>query len=664
MKICACVNEKTKEEVIKSIKLAMQQGADLVELRMDKLENQIGVEEIIQQSPLPLIATYRMKKDEKTALDGVLKKAIEAGAAYVDVDIGEGPELSEKIVTTARKKGCKVICSSHDFQKTPSKKELEELVQKMKKKCDVVKIVTTANRIEDCYTVLEICKGNRGIIAFCMGDVGKFTRMLCLACGSPWTYCKIKEETAAGQYTIKEMKEFIKSLQKTKTYAVIGNPIKHSKSPEMHNAALKAAEIDGKYIKLRILRENLEDAIDGLRRLGIAGLNVTIPHKIEIMKYLDDIDEVASNIGAVNTVANENGRLIGYNTDGYGALESINAVSGIEGKRIVMVGAGGAARAIAFTIATKANPKEISITDRKSDKAKKLVQEIKEKTNANVTVFSLEEKEKISDAGILINCTPVGMHPKINESPVDATLLRKNMIVFDIVYNPVKTKLIQDAEEAGCRTITGENMLILQGVKAFEIWTGKKPDIETMRKTFHQKESKTEKNIVLLGFMGTGKTTVGKILAKKLKKKLVDLDSEIEKEAGMKIKEIFEQHGERKFRELEVEITKKYSEERGLVLSCGGGVVLNIINLARLSENSDMFLLTATPSEIVKRVRDDSDRPLLGQDEEKKKNAIKRILESRKGIYTATGATEIKTDGLSPEKVTDKIIECLGDGHE
>jgi len=443
-----------------------------------------------------------------------------------------------------------------------------------------------------------------------------------------------------------------------KVYGVIGDPIEHSKSPQMQNAALRNAGIDAIYTKFHITDNKLDEAIQGFRRLRIAGFNVTVPHKITVMKHLDNVDELAQDIGAVNTVHNDNGKLIGYNTDGYGALESIKKVTTTEGKGVCVLGAGGAARAIAFTLASESKPKEVYILNRTKEKAEKLAKEIAEKTGVRITGAGLDETDILERTDILINTTSVGMHPKTGESPLPKEALHSEMVVFDIVYNPLKTRLLMDAEEKGCRIITGENMLIMQGAKAFEIWTGGKPDLDSMRFGFGNKEQ-TKNNIALLGFMGTGKTTVGKLLAKKTGKEFVDLDDEIEKMAEMKISKIFEKYGEERFRILEREVVGISSKKNNSVLSCGGGVVLNIINIARLNESCQVFLLTATPQEIMKRLHNVKNRPLLGESEEEKEKKIGEIMEVRKIYYAASGAIGINTTGLQPKEVAEQILQRL-----
>jgi shikimate dehydrogenase len=443
-----------------------------------------------------------------------------------------------------------------------------------------------------------------------------------------------------------------------KMFALLGDPVDHSLSPSIHNAAFRALGIDAQYIKIQVKPDKLEDAIKGFKALGIAGANITIPHKINVMEFLDEIDPLAKDIGAVNTIVNKNGRLIGSNTDGHGALESLRQTTSLMDKRITLLGAGGAARAIAFTLAKEEKIQNITIMNIDQKMAVQLAEKISEKSGIKTIGVLLNEENlesHLAVTDILINCTPIGMHPKTDESLVPPALLSKDLTVFDIVYNPIETNLIKDAKAAGCTTISGVNMLVLQGAKSFEIFTGKKPDVGLMLAVVHNKIAPSKKqNIALLGFMGTGKTSTGKIIAKKLQMNFIDIDQEIEKMAGIKIPSIFEKFGETRFRELEIEAIKLHSQKDGVVLSCGGGTVLNFLNMLRLKETSQMFLLIASPKEILKRLRNEKNRPLLALEEEEKERRIIEILEERKSFYDATGAIKIETDGLKkqPERQT------------
>jgi len=273
----------------------------------------------------------------------------------------------------------------------------------------------------------------------------------------------------------------------TRICCLIGDPVSHSISPAMHNAAFKELGLDYIYLPFRVKPESLNDSLKGLRALGIAGFNVTIPHKVAIMPLLDKLDPLAEKIGAVNTVLNNKGVLKGFNTDGPGFIAALKT-SGIEpdGKKVVLLGAGGAARAIAFSLAESGA--YISILNRRQeyDWAVNLATSIVIKCHKkDVTALELSDKslkKELKDADILVNATPLGMTPGIENTPVAGELLTDGLTVFDIVYNPVETRLIREAKAAGLKTISGIDMLVMQGALAFEIWTGKKAPVALMKK--------------------------------------------------------------------------------------------------------------------------------------------------------------------------------------
>jgi shikimate dehydrogenase len=273
---------------------------------------------------------------------------------------------------------------------------------------------------------------------------------------------------------------------KTKLLAVIGHPIEHSMSPKMHNAALQDLGLDYVYVAYHVLPENLKNAVNGFRALDIKGVNVTIPHKVEIMQYLDEIEETAQKIGAINTIKNENGFLKAKNTDGEGFMRALkDARFNPKGKKAVMLGAGGAARSIAFFVAKEVEQLTIINRIEDFDIAVELTDRLKEVYKIPINCVKTDAKETIADsiknAELLINTTPVGMHPNIDASPIDPNLLHSNLFVYDIVYNPIITKLQADAAKIGCKTLSGLEMFVNQGLIAFEWWTGQTPNKDLMR---------------------------------------------------------------------------------------------------------------------------------------------------------------------------------------
>jgi len=272
---------------------------------------------------------------------------------------------------------------------------------------------------------------------------------------------------------------------KTKVCGLIGDPAEHSLSPVIQNTAFRHLDLDYVYVVFTVGRGSLEDAILGVRGLGIRGLNVTMPHKIDIIKYLDELDETARSISSVNTILNKDERLIGYTTDGIGALNALRHKQVNPSCKIVMLGAGGASRSISFTLAKQAS--ELVILNRTLEKAKKLANDLSSllgecgKVRAAGLSPSVLKKE-LKDAHVLVNATSVGMHPHNMETPVDPSLLRPDLVVFDLVYEPLETRLLSDARRLGAKAIDGLSMLVHQGAASFEIWTGMKAPIEVMMK--------------------------------------------------------------------------------------------------------------------------------------------------------------------------------------
>jgi len=271
---------------------------------------------------------------------------------------------------------------------------------------------------------------------------------------------------------------------KTKVCAIIGDPVGHSLSPVMHNAAFKELGLNIVYVAFPVKTSMLKDAILGARRLGLLGLNVTMPHKHAVIHYLDETESTAKAIGAVNTILNERGKLFGYNTDGKGAMIALqeNHVDPEE-KKMLLLGAGGAAKAIAFQAAQETD--ELVILNRTQKKAKQLAELLNKTFGTKVKCRTLSTEvlnEELETTGILVNATSVGMSPDVNSSPVPADLLHSGLCVMDIVYNPLETKLLKDAKIAGAKVVSGLEMLLYQGAVAFEIWTNCPAPVDVMKK--------------------------------------------------------------------------------------------------------------------------------------------------------------------------------------
>jgi shikimate dehydrogenase len=261
-----------------------------------------------------------------------------------------------------------------------------------------------------------------------------------------------------------------------KIYGVIGDPIAHSLSPVMHNAAFEKLGMDAIYLAFRVAKDGLGDAIRGAKSLGISGLNVTIPLKEKALLFVD-AEEVAKQIGAINTIDFSSGRPVGYNTDGIGALKVLKEAAGaIKGKYVLIFGAGGAAKAISFYL--DAEGARVTVANRTKERAVQLASKL---SNADAIGVDAELKERIKDADVLINATSVGMHPHENATLVTADMMHPDLVVFDIVYNPMETRLLKEATRAGVKKIiNGVKMLVYQGAASFQIWTHEEPPIEVM----------------------------------------------------------------------------------------------------------------------------------------------------------------------------------------
>jgi len=259
----------------------------------------------------------------------------------------------------------------------------------------------------------------------------------------------------------------------TSLFAVIGNPVSHSLSPAMHNAAFAHTGYNGVYCAMEVT--DIGAAMVGVRALNIGGASITIPHKIDVMEHIDEIDPMARDIGAVNTIANRGGRLCGYNSDGLGAVKALTEAADLKDKAVTIIGAGGAARAIGFALAAEGG--RVTIVNRSVDSGERLA------TDLGSDFRSLAD---VATAGlacdILINTTPVGMVPDIDAMPVNEEHLGKHMVVMDIVYNPLRTRLLRSAYDRGCITIDGVAMFVHQGAFQFELWTGMAAPIDVMER--------------------------------------------------------------------------------------------------------------------------------------------------------------------------------------
>jgi shikimate dehydrogenase len=278
---------------------------------------------------------------------------------------------------------------------------------------------------------------------------------------------------------------------KTHVCGILGHPVGHSLSPALHNAAFAARGLDFVYVAHDVAVAELPAAIAGARALGYRGLSITIPHKVAAMALVDEVDPTALGIGCINTIVNTGGRLRGFNSDGRGALEALRAAGADPtGRRVVVVGSGGAARAIAMTLALEAPPEQLRVLGVVPEELSRLVADLNARRPGGARALPMDEATltaTLVDADLLLNCTPIGMHPHTDASPVPRSLLRRGLTVFDAVYNPRRTRLLADAAEAGATVVEGLAMFLGQAVVQFELFTGEPAPVDVMRAVLEER---------------------------------------------------------------------------------------------------------------------------------------------------------------------------------
>jgi shikimate dehydrogenase/3-dehydroquinate dehydratase type I len=523
--ICIPITAKTNKEALQEIERSCPL-ADFIELRMDliadgNLDDLIGAIRNAAGS-VKIIVTCRKKeealsvnelpqaksiiKDKKILKMDLLKKAIDLKADFVDIELSDGKAAIVELRDYCEMQGgvTGIIVSYHDIKKTPSVTKLQEIFHKcLENDAAVVKIVTFAKRAEDNLKVLGMIpyaqKHSQKIIAMCMGAEGLISRVVAPFLGAYLSFAALDSDTqsAPGQLTVRQMKQInnliqgnslpnksaavISSGHDLHNYVLLGNPVAQSLSPLMHNAALKEMGIEGHYNAFCV--SDIEYALCGIKGMNIRGASVTIPYKVSVMEYLDEIDDDALKIGAVNTIVNNNGRLTGYNTDWLGLMLTIRELMTVKDKTFVVIGAGGTARAAVYGIMKEGGLP--IIVNRTMIKGKILSNEF------NCPSYSLSDLAKIK-ADSLINTTPIGMYPHIDQSPMGASLLGGYKYVIDVIYNPLKTRLLRDAEGQGCRTISGLDMFVHQGAEQIKLWTGKEPSRALMKKIVIERLEKIE----------------------------------------------------------------------------------------------------------------------------------------------------------------------------
>ena len=438
-----------------------------------------------------------------------------------------------------------------------------------------------------------------------------------------------------------------------KVLGLIGFPLSHSLSPFIQKKLFEINQICADYSMFSFPTEQFDEKIAFLKELH--GFNITLPHKQTIIKYLDTLDPTAAAYGAVNTVKNENGGLVGFNTDGFGFLKGLEMAGIPLCGSVLIYGYGGVARTISYCALEK-NCTVTFCTRRGSRyRANGLVLELQEKFGVQIPV--IEENEIKEHYDLFVNATPVGMFPNCDKSPLTREQVDCFDAVFDTIYNPIETLLLSYAKEQGKRFSNGLSMLVAQAARAQSIWFGVSfthEQIKSVTLAAEKKLNSRDKNIVLVGFMGSGKTTVSALLAKTLNMELADTDSLIEQRYNMSVSEIFKQFGEAEFRKAENELALELSKESGRVISCGGGLPI-YCQCKEFFKNALTVYLDVTPECVFERLKNDTTRPLLQGDNPEEK--IAKLMSERKGIYESVANFKVNAEDCA-ENIVKNVISA------
>jgi 3-dehydroquinate dehydratase/shikimate dehydrogenase len=491
--ICVTVGRGRHASLAEEWKAAADAGAELVELRIDCLRRDPDVKRILAKRPTPCVFTIRRGSDgglwrgNEEKRQQVLREAIVHGVEYVDLEMD--------IATKIRRYGkTKRIVSYHNFKATPS--ELPDIAEQCDEMdADVVKVATLASSIGDASRVLELGpKATVPTIPIAMGEIGFFTRLLGRKFGAPFTYAGFNPERifAPGMPFLQELRNDYRYAEidaQTEIYGVLGDPIGQSLSPAIHNAAFRHLGLNKVLVPFLIPEGTLSPSLDTLSWLGLKGYSVTIPHKEAIVPLLSTKDGAVDKTGSCNTVVVQDGNRIGYNTDYRAAMISLEDALGghsesedaspLLDRQVLILGAGGVARAIAFGLSRRGAT--LTITNRHDERATQLAEEVGCRTiNWGQRASTLAE--------IIINCTPVGMHPHVDDTPVPpAAFQRENMVAFDTVYHPENTMFLKLARERGAKTVSGVDMFLHQAAQQFLLYTGKEAPVEVMRDMLRRK---------------------------------------------------------------------------------------------------------------------------------------------------------------------------------
>ena len=675
------IAESTPAEMLARIEQAFAAGTDWVELRLDYLDPDVKPSEVADVLSNvragPWIATLR-SADEGGAChapaEARLAFLLEATAnreGHVDFEHRAfKAEFCKNAHSGGRPaRGHRWILSLHDFQNQPG--DVSALARKMiaAGPDTIAKVTWWGRGLSDNIVAFQAMRALRDrVIAVVMGEAGLASRVLARKFGAAATYCALSAgaETAPGQITLDEMLHEYRWRAigpATKVFGVFGDPVRHSLSPLLFNRLFDRGGIDAVYLPFPAAggENELGAFLEHAERhdwLNACGFSVTLPHKQAARRFAQSrVEPLAARIGAVNTLVRRDGRFHGHNTDYAGALDALchglNCTrADLRGLTANVLGAGGVARAVVAGVTDCGC--DVTVFNRTQTSAATLAKEF--------GCRSAPWESKARRGGrVVINCTPLGMSPHEADSPLPAAALGDRPLVFDTVYNPAETHLLREAKQAGCVTVDGVEMFVRQAAAQYQLWFGETANVQAMRDIVSQ-ALVWRGNVVLIGYRGSGKTTVGRLLADRLGYVFVDTDALVVEHAGKTIAAIFAEDGEAAFRDLEAAAIADAWARSGIVLSAGGGAVLRDDNVRRLRDCGTVLWLAADARTLWSRIQADADsntnRPALteriGLDE------VRQILSERGPRYEKCAHHRIDVTERTPAQVTDAAEDLLG----
>lgn len=494
--ICVTIGRGRHSSLAQEWKEAAEAGVDLVELRVDCLRRDPDLKRILKERPTPMVFTIRRGVDgglwrgPEEKRQQLLREAIAAGVDYVDLEMDIAPKV-RRFGKTRR------IISYHNTKTTPV--DIRDIAEKCEEMDpDVVKVATAAETLADASRVLHLgTQAKAPTITIAMGEIGVFTRILGAKYGAPFTYAGFNPERvfAAGMQPYEVLKndlDYNRINAQTEVYGVLGDPIEQSLSPTIHNAAFRHLGLNKVMVPFLVPEGQLPTFFQELMWLDIKGCSVTIPHKEALVPLLQQKEGAVERTETCNTVLiQEAGRRVGYNTDYRAAMDSLEDAMGgraseeesspVFEKHVMILGAGGVARSIAFGLARRGA--NVTITNRHDDRATRLAEEV----GCRAITWSVRSS---TPADIVINCTPVGMHPNVDDTPMPpGAFNRPNMVVFDTIYHPENTMLLKLARERGCKAVTGVEMFLRQAALQFKLYTGQEAPMDAMREALRRRLS-------------------------------------------------------------------------------------------------------------------------------------------------------------------------------